>query len=127
MEIILLIGHGSPLITSSGIEHIASALHAMIHTKCDKDCVRTAYIQFNKPTIADAIKNAVMDGAKKIIVHPFFLSSGIHVTESIPKIIREAEDIYPYVKFIYTEPLGPHAKLIEIISERVRAAREKGE
>ncbi|MDO8282184.1 MAG: CbiX/SirB N-terminal domain-containing protein [Thermodesulfovibrionia bacterium] len=124
MEIIIIAAHGSPSKEASNVEDIAERLHRMIHTECNKDCVRIAYLQFNKPTITDAIERAVEDGADKIIIHPFFLSSGIHVTESIPKIIKEAEDIYPDVKFIYTEPLGFHNKLAEVVLERIKTVTD---
>jgi precorrin-8X/cobalt-precorrin-8 methylmutase len=61
-------------------------------------------------------------GAKKIILHPFFLSSGMHVTKDIPGMIAEARGLYPDVKFIYTEPLGVHEKLAQIVMERISAA-----
>ncbi|MBI4825584.1 MAG: CbiX/SirB N-terminal domain-containing protein [Nitrospirae bacterium] len=124
MEIIIIAAHGSPSNDAGNIEDIAEHLHKMIHPECNKDCVRAAYLQFNKPSIKDAIDRAVKDGAKRIIVHPFFLSSGIHVIKSIPKIIREAEEIHPDVKFIYTEPLGFHDKLAEVALERIKAVTD---
>lgn len=122
MEVIIIAAHGSPLKESGGVEEVASALHGMIHLECRKDCVKVGYLQFNKPSVTDAIDKAVNEGANKIIIHPFFLSSGIHVTENIPKIIKEAEEIYPDVKFIYTEPLGSHYKLVEVVRERIMSA-----
>lgn len=120
MEIIIIAAHGSPSKEAGNVKDIAEHLHSMIHPECNKYCVRPAYLQFNEPAIAEAIKKAVNDGAEKIIIHPFFLSNGIHVTDSIPKIIKEAESIYPDVKFIYTEPLGPHGKLAEVVLERIK-------
>ena len=124
MEIIIIAAHGSPSKEASNVEDIAERLHRMIHPECNKDCVRVGYLQFNEPTIADAIKNAVKDGAQKIIIHPFFLSSGIHVTESIPAIINTAKALYPDVKFVYTEPLGFHDKLAEVVFERIKAVTD---
>jgi len=122
--VVIIAAHGSPLKESSGVEEVASALHAMMHPECDKDCVRIGYLQFSKPSIKDAIDEAVNNGAGKIIIHPFFLSRGIHVTKSIPAIINEAETSYPDVKFIYTEPLGADNELAEIILKKIMAAKE---
>jgi precorrin-8X/cobalt-precorrin-8 methylmutase len=72
----------------------------------------------------DTIKTSVEKGAKKIILHPFFLSSGMHVTKDIPEMIREAGTLYPDVRFIYTEPLGTHEKLAHIVMERISAAEQ---
>lgn len=124
MEIIILIGHGSPSKEAGDIDGTVQSLHRMMHPDCGGNCVRAAYLQFNKPSITEAIDKAAKDGAERIIIHPYFLSGGVHVTKSIPAIINEAKASHPDVKFIYTEPLGPHDKLAEIILERVEAAKK---
>ncbi|MBI3378651.1 MAG: precorrin-8X methylmutase [Nitrospirae bacterium] len=123
MESIILIGHGSPKKDANNIETMGRLLHSMIHPACSKGCVRVAYLQFAKPELSDTIKESVRNGAKKIIIHPYFLISGMHVTKDIPEMIKEAERIYPDVEFIYTEPLGIHEKLVQVIMERIASAR----
>src|SRR5512143_443307 len=121
-ESILLLGHGSPKKDANNLDHVGKMLHGMLHAGCDEDCVKIAYLQFAEPGIMDAIKQCVEQGAKKVILHPFFLSAGMHVTKDIPGMIAEARGIYPGVKFVYTEPLGVHEKLAHIVMERIRAA-----
>ena len=99
-------------------------LHGMLHPGCREDCVKVAYLQFAEPGIPDTIKECVKQGAKKVILHPFFLSSGMHVTKDIPGMIEEARELYPGVEFIYTEPLGIHEKLAHIVMERISAAEQ---
>jgi precorrin-8X/cobalt-precorrin-8 methylmutase len=72
----------------------------------------------------DTIRERVEHGIKKIILHPFFLSPGMHVTKDIPELIEEARGLYPGVEFIYTEPLGIHEKLANIVMERISAAEQ---
>lgn len=127
MEIVLIIGHGSPAKEMNSLEEVSKAIHIKMHPGCEKDCVRTAYLQFNPPTIIEAVERAIKDGTKKLIIHPYFLSSGIHVTESIPEIINKAKSAHPEVEFIYTEPLGAHDRLLDIVIERIEAARGKSE
>jgi precorrin-8X/cobalt-precorrin-8 methylmutase len=122
MEKIIIAGHGSPKDEASNIEQIAALLHSMIHPGCSGKCVRAAYLQFAQPDIMQAITECVKDGAKKLIIHPYFLSSGIHVTKNIPEIIKEAKKKYPDVEFIYTEPLGVHNKIAQVVLERIYAA-----
>lgn len=122
MENIILIGHGSPKKDANNIELAGRLLHNAIHPNCVNDCVKVAYLQFAEPEIADTIKKCVEDGAKKIIIHPYFLSSGMHVTKDIPKIISEAKEQYPDREFVYTEPLGIHEKLVQVVVERIHAA-----
>ena len=122
MELILLAGHGSPKNNANNLEHVARLLHEMIHPECDKECVRVAYLQFAKPGIMEAIAACIHDGAKKLIVHPYFLSNGMHVSTDIPSIIREAGERYPEVEFIYTAPLGVHNKMAQVVLERIEGA-----
>lgn len=122
MEHIILVAHGSMRKEANNIEIICKMLHNNIHPYCINACVKAAYLQFSKPHIKDAINISIEEGAKKIIIHPFFLSAGNHVNEDIPAIIDEARGLYPYVEFVYTEPLGVHEKLIQIIIERINSA-----
>ncbi len=121
-ESILLLGHGSPKKDANNLEQMGNLLHIMLHAGCAEDCVKVAYLQFAEPGIMDTIKECVKQGAKKIILQPFFLSSGMHVTKDIPEMIHEARGLYPGVEFIYTEPLGIHEKLAHIVMERISAA-----
>lgn len=122
MELILLAGHGSPRKEANNLHDIAKILHDMIHPQCCEECVRVAYLQFAKPDIMEAIESCVRDGANKVIVHPYFLSSGMHVTSDIPELIKDGKARYPDVEFVYTEPLGIHNKMAEVIFERLHAA-----
>ncbi|MDH4163233.1 MAG: precorrin-8X methylmutase [Nitrospirota bacterium] len=121
-DCILLLGHGSPKKDANQLDQVAGILHRLIHPGCAETCVRVAYMEFAAPKIPDAIKQAVGDGAKKVILHPFFLTAGQHVTKDIPEMIDEARAAYPGVQFIYTEPLGIHEKLAHIALERISAA-----
>ncbi len=123
-ESILLLGHGSPKKGANNLEQVGEMLHGMLHAGCTENCVKVAYLQFAEPGIMDTIKDRVEKGAKKIILHPFFLSSGMHVTKDIPEMIEEARKLYPGVTFIYTEPLGIHEKLAHIVMERISAAED---
>jgi precorrin-8X/cobalt-precorrin-8 methylmutase len=123
-ESIVLIGHGSPKKGANNLEQIGKMLHSMLHTGCTEDCVKIAYLQYAEPGIMDTIKASVDKGAKKIILHPFFLSSGMHVTKDIPGMIEEARKLYPGVNFKYTEPLGIHEKLAQIVMERISAVED---
>ncbi len=121
-ESIMLLGHGSPKKDANKLDHVARMLHGILHAGCTNDCVKVAYLQFAEPGIMDAIGECVRQGAKKIILQPFFLSAGMHVTKDIPEMIEEARGLYLGVEFIYTEPLGSHEKLAQVAMERISAA-----
>ncbi len=84
--------------------------------------MKVAYLQFTQPDIAAAIDACVAEGSRKVIVHPFFLYGGVHVTKDIPAKIAEAEKRHPGVEFVYTRPLGIHEGLARIAFERISSA-----
>lgn len=118
---ILLIGHGSPKSDANNIEVIGKLLHHRIHPFCNKECVKVAYLQFVEPDLTAAIEEAANAKVKKLIIHPFFLSSGLHVTKDIPELIERAKERFPGVEFLYSEPIGIHEKLVEIVLDRINA------
>ncbi len=122
MENIILIGHGSPKKDANNIEILGEMLHNSLHPACGNNCVKVAYLQFAEPDISTGIRECVEKGAKRVILHPYFLSSGMHVTKDIPEMIKDAQDEYPHVEFVYTEPLGVHEKLMQVVMERIHAA-----
>ncbi len=123
MERIILIGHGSPKKDANNVEIMAGLLHNALHPGCPDRCVRAAYMQFAQPDITAVIDACVAEGADRIIVHPFFLYAGVHVTKDIPTAIDEARKKYTAVEFVYTEPLGVHENLVRIVLDRINAVR----
>jgi precorrin-8X/cobalt-precorrin-8 methylmutase len=122
MESIILIGHGSPKKDANRLGLIADMLHRTIHPGCEGGCVKAAYMEFAEPSIPETLDSEAKRGAKKIIIHPFFLNAGVHVTKDIPEMISNAESRHPGVEFVYTEPLGIHEKLIQVVIERIHGA-----
>ncbi len=120
-ERIIIIGHGSPRKEANTIDSLTSLLHSELHPGCNDDCVKGAYLQFSEPDIETVINTCVEEGAGRIIMHPFFLNAGMHVTKDIPELIEAARSKYAGVEFIYTEPLGIHEKLVEVVKERIYA------
>jgi precorrin-8X/cobalt-precorrin-8 methylmutase len=123
MERIVLIGHGSPKKDANNVEIVAGLLHSALHPGCSDGCVKVAYMQFARPDIAEVLDACAADGAGRVVVHPFFLYSGMHVTKDIPAAIEGARQRHPGVEFIYTEPLGVHENLVRVVTERINAAR----
>ncbi|MDA8164611.1 MAG: precorrin-8X methylmutase [Desulfobacteraceae bacterium] len=122
MEMIMLIGHGSPKKEANCMETVGQMLHGQLHPGCTAACVRICYLQYHSPTFPEAVHAAAADGATRIVVHPYFLNAGVHVTEDIPALLREAAARYPRVTFTCTEPLGISAEIVQIVGSRIREA-----
>ena len=123
MEVIILVGHGSPKKDANQMDIVGRLLHGMMHPGCVKDCVKACYLQFAQPDLHAAIKEAAMGRPERIIIHPYFLNAGAHVTKDIPGMTEEARALYPGIEFIYTEPLGVAEEIVSVAKERIEAAK----
>jgi len=84
--------------------------------------VRVAHMQFAEPSIPEAIHGAARDGAGELIVVPVFLAPGRHSMKDIPRMVEEAVEKHPGMIYTMSSPLGAHAKIAEVIVERMRQA-----
>lgn len=80
-----------------------------------------AFLELAHPDLAEAVGLLASRGVRRIIVLPYFLTMGIHLTRDLPRIARELESIYKEVEVIVTEPLDGHPALLQILRERAQA------
>lgn len=125
MDAIILVGHGSPL--EEGNRAMSEISRRLSDRLPDFD-VRCSFLRFGEPVFSRAVDEAVIEGARRIIVHPYFLGKGGHIVSEIPQLVEEARHGHPDVEFILTEPLGIHPGLVDAVYDRVtEAAGGKGE
>ena len=65
-----------------------------------------AALQFNHPTLEEAVEFLVVQGVHRIVIMPYFLFQGRHITEDIPQIVEKLKRLYPQGQFIVAKPLG---------------------
>jgi sirohydrochlorin ferrochelatase len=75
------------------------------------ELVRCAFLELGQPSIPEGIGQAVRDGAREVVVVPYFLSAGRHVAEDIPRLVAEARAQHPGVTIRVTPYLGAAAGL----------------
>jgi sirohydrochlorin ferrochelatase len=113
---ILLVDHGSRREEANALlERVAEAVRKRVADRI----VRTAHLDVASPTIDEGIDACVAEGAREIVVHPYFLGPGSHTTRDIPERVAAAAARHPGLRVRVSEPLGLHAKLIDVILERV--------
>ncbi len=83
--------------------------------------VEIAHMELASPTVADAFTRCVEQGAKRIVVHPYFLAPGQHSTEDIPRLAEEASKLHGDLAYRVTEPLGIDDRIAEVIAHRIYA------
>ncbi|KAK4347251.1 hypothetical protein RND71_033590 [Anisodus tanguticus] len=72
-----------------------------------------------EPSIRDAFSLCVQQGARRVIVSPFFLSPGRHWNQDIPSLTAEVAKEHPGVSYVITAPLGLHELLVDVVNDRI--------
>lgn len=72
------------------------------------------------PFLADAVEACVQRGAKQIVVLPFFLAPGRHMTSDVPRLAEEAAAGHPGVQVTVAGHLGVHNLLAELLEHRLQ-------
>jgi sirohydrochlorin ferrochelatase len=119
MTALLLIAHGSRRAEANAdLDWLADTLRARQRF----DVIATSYLELVEPTIAAAGDACAAAGATTVIMLPYFLAPGIHVTEDLIEAQAALASKYPAIAFRLAAPLGRHPKLAEIALERAVTA-----
>ena len=112
---LLLIAHGSRKAEANAdLDYIADGVRA----RGIFSFVKTAYLELAQPSIPDAAMACVKAGATEVVMMPYFLSGGVHVSDDLEQSRIEFAIQFPDVEFRLAEPLGRHPLLIDIVCER---------
>ena len=76
-------------------------------------------MELAEPSIATAFRRCVEQGAKTVIIFPYFLSPGRHWHDDIPALAAEAAEAFPGVSYLVTAPFGLHPLLLDVIDARI--------
>jgi len=146
MEALVLVGHGSRLPHS---KNVVVEVAEKIKARNIYDIVEVGMMEFNEPTIPQAIQKVIDAGATKIIVTPVFLAPGNHTERDIPKILgiyegdgdchhhhhhdhdcgghhhhhhhdTEELEIPEGVEIIYRKPMGADDRIVDIVLDRTK-------
>jgi len=122
---ILVVGHGSRV--PEAVEEFRKFVGALAR-RFDVP-VDHCFLELVEPDMATGLSEAVQRVGKggEVDVLPLFLGSGGHQKNDVAASIQWARDTFPDVTFRYAVPLGPHAKLIELLDRRVDAALDGAE
>ncbi len=116
---IVLLGHGSRRgkDTDQGLAEATKRLQTMVNAK-----VRMAGFEFTQPPLKDAIMDLASEGSSRIVVVPYFLFDGRHVTLEIPEELDGIREELPNVEIIYAQTLGIEEELLDLVVEKINAA-----
>lgn len=111
---VIVLSHGSKLKkANASLDRTVRA----IRQKTGVNTIVPAYLQSFRPDLAQSIKNLIARGCQTLIIIPFFLFNGNHVTRDIPRLIKKEKTKYPKTKFIYTKNLGEDIRIADIVAD----------
>lgn len=114
----VLVGHGS-LQSESGRAMLQVA--ELLRAKQVASVIEAGFLNYSQPTLADAVGQAVAQGATRIIVQPYFLIEGHYVRQDLREAVRTLASTYPPVRFTIAEVLGDHFAMMQLVSKRLAA------
>lgn len=115
---VIILAHGSKL---KSARETTQRLSELVKRALKLKDIMPAYLQLCQPTLADVIGQLVKKGCRKIVIVPYFLFNGIHVTRDIPSLIKKARERFPGIDLIYTKSLSEEEQTISsIISQRIK-------
>lgn len=114
---IILLGHGSQ---AESANHTLYKLIELLTAQSQYKSVEAAFLQFNRPTLPESISKLAAQGKKKILVVPFFLFKGNHVTIDIPEAIALEAVKYPDIEISTTDSIGDDPRLVNIVIDKIK-------
>lgn len=112
----VLFAHGSSLPAAN--EAVESAARALSR-RGGYEHVRAAFLEPVRPGLGDAVAALASAGVTRVVVIPYFLTSGIHLQRDLPRIIEGLVRIHN-VEIQVSAPLDGHPALVDIILDRAR-------
>lgn len=116
-DAVIIVDHGSRRQESN---LMLNEFVAMFKGRTGYPIVEPAHMELAEPSIRDAFKLCVQQGATRIIVSPFFLFPGRHWHQDIPALAAEAATDHSGVSYIVTAPLGLHELMVDVMTDRIK-------
>jgi sirohydrochlorin ferrochelatase len=112
---LLLIDHGSRRAESNAqLEDMAARVWRLRPTAV----VAAAHMEIAQPDLATAFTTLVTHGATRVVILPYFLGDGRHLTQDIPELAKAAAARHPGIAWSIGGALGPHDALAALLLER---------
>ncbi|MDR1963280.1 MAG: hypothetical protein LBQ50_05835 [Planctomycetaceae bacterium] len=116
MKGVLVVAHGSRI---KETEETLITLVNMAKKKVPDFCVEYAFMEFSDKTLKKGIASLLAQNVSEIKVVPYFLFTGVHPQQDIPKMIHECLIHHPEIKVEMGKSLGTDWRLAEILADRI--------
>ena len=115
---ILVVSHGSPRME---VNRRFEALVGRMAVRLGAAQVLPTFFSIARPNIADQVAVLAASGVRRVLLLPYFLYTGQHVTVDIPAILDECRRQYPDIEFQQLPTLEDEPLLEDVVVERLAA------
>jgi len=121
---LIIVAHGSRKASSN--EEV-KALGEKVKSLQDRrySLVMTAFLEFATPSLEESILSCVDKGVNEIVILPYFLASGNHVTRDIPEVVQKIQESHPQVKITLKEHLGSSSAMVGLLIDMAFSSNKK--
>ncbi|MDN5863328.1 MAG: CbiX/SirB N-terminal domain-containing protein [Salinisphaera sp.] len=111
---LLLVAHGSRLAASNEeVRALTQKLRNVARGRfCAVDC---AFLELAEPSIPDGIDRLIAHGAAKVVLLPYFLAAGRHVSEDIPALLASKRAEHPQIDLVLAPYLGTAPAIVSLL------------
>jgi len=117
---VIILGHGS---RSGGADVTVKRVAAEVKKGSGHEIVAHAFLQYTTPTPQNAIENCIRQQVQRIVIVPYFMQSGAHVTRDIPELVDKARKQHPDLDIVVTDYVGAHPLMAKIVQDLVQEAK----
>ncbi len=121
MRALLIVAHGSRRAESN--QEIKSLTEQVTQkASAHFDLVECAFLELAEPLIPNGVNALVKNGARSIVVVPYFLAKGAHVIDDIPEAITKAQAAHPEIAITVSNYFGASDIVPNALAELAIAA-----
>lgn len=114
MKALLVVAHGSRRQASNEeVRALARRVAEMAQGRFP--LVEAAFLELADPSIPEGIHRCIAQGAEEVVVVPYFLSAGRHVSEDIPGEVEKARRAHPGKRLVIAPYLGAAPEVAELM------------
>jgi sirohydrochlorin ferrochelatase len=111
---VLIVAHGS---RRSGTTDILRDMATRMRHRLGNVRVDVAFLEHGTPAFRAAVESCYAAGVRRLVVLPFFLLPGVHVTADLPAEIASARRRFPALRIVQADFLGGHPALGDVLCE----------
>ncbi|HLE41225.1 MAG TPA: CbiX/SirB N-terminal domain-containing protein [Nitrospirota bacterium] len=114
---VIILGHGS---RSAGADKAIQRIVVEVKKRGGHEIVEQAFLQHTLPALMETIESCARKNAERIVIVPYFMQPGAHVTRDIPALIEQARKKHPGIEILMTDFVGSHPLMAEIVMDLVQ-------